>query len=134
MLLGCTGEIKNPIEGSWDLIYFRWTYPDSSFLEYPGNVKTCTYKWMLTDNNSLWYYRYQADADSSYISDIGDMEYKFDGKSYQETYMAAQDEKYIGQTFHYNVTIKNDTLTLSGPDKGEIERLGCSVFEIFVRK
>ena len=61
------------------------------------------------------------------------MKYKFVGKLYQETYLSAQDDKFIGQTFHYNVTISNDTLTLTGPQDEEVNKLGASVLEIFVR-
>lgn len=134
MLLGCTDATKNQIQGTWNLVYFKWNYPDSTFFEYPGNIKICNGKMMLLDDNSLWYFRYKTNTDSVYTLEFGDMKYKFDGKIYQETYLSAQDDKFIGQTFHYNVTISNDTLTLTGPGDGEVDKLGCNVLEIFVRE
>ena len=82
----------------------------------------------------MWYFRYKPNANSAYSIDFGDMKYKFDGKVYQETYISAQDDKFIGQTFHYKVKISNDTLTLTGPQDGEVEKLGASVIEVFVRE
>jgi hypothetical protein len=133
IFIGCTSKQKNPMEGSWKLAYFKWTFPDSTYLEYPGNVNECTGKWMLLDSNSLWYFRYKPNNDSAYIIEFGDMIYKFDGKIYQETYLSAQDDKFIGKTFHYNISIENDSLTLSGPGEGESEELGCVVLEKFIR-
>ncbi|NMC36894.1 MAG: hypothetical protein GYA41_01040 [Bacteroidales bacterium] len=62
------------------------------------------------------------------------MTYSFDGMIYQETYVLSHDDEYIGQTFHYYVSVENDTLTLSGPLEGDIERLGCLVHEQFVKE
>lgn len=135
ILMSCKGNPKNPIEGTWNLVYFKWTFPDSAFLEYPGNVAACNGKFMLLDSNSLWYFRYKPNNDSAYIIEFGDVKFKFDGKTYQETYKSAQDDKLIGLTFHYNVSINNDTLTCSGPvGEGESDKLGCVVLEKFVRE
>jgi hypothetical protein len=125
---------KSAIEGTWSLVYFKWVFPDSTYLEFPGNVKDCTGKWMLSGGNSLWYLKYMPSNSSTYTIEFGDMKYQFDGKIYQETYLSSQDNKFIGQTFHYSVSIKNDTLTLTGPGEGESEKLGCKVIEKFVRK
>ena len=125
---------KSAIEGTWSLVYFKWVFPDSTYLEFPGNVKECTGKWMLSDGNTLWYFRYMPGDKSTYTIEFGDGNYQFDGKIYQETFVSSQDSKFIGQTFHYNISIENDTLTLTGPGEGESEKLGCTVIEKFVRK
>jgi len=134
ILMSCASKPKNPIEGTWNLVYFKFIFPDSTFLEYPGNVAACSGKFMLLDSNSLWYFRYKPNNDSAYIIEFGDVKFKFDGKTYQETYKSAQDDKFIGLTFHYDVSINNDTLTLSGPGEGESDKLGCVVLEKFVRE
>jgi hypothetical protein len=134
ILISCTSKSKSPIEGSWSIVSYKWTLPDSTFFEYPGNIKECTGKWILSDSNSLWYFRYKFNNDSAYIVEYGDTKYKFDGKIYQETYISAKDDKCIGQTFHFEVSIKNDTLTISGPAEGEAEKLGCIILEKYVRK
>jgi len=134
LLLSCAHATRNQIQGTWNLVYFKWNYSDSTFFEYPGNIKICNGKMILLDNNSLWYFRYKTNADSAYIVEFGDTKYKFNDEIYQETYISAQDDKFIGQTFHYNVTISNDTLTLTGPGDGEVDKLGCTVLEIFVRE
>jgi hypothetical protein len=133
-LMSCSTKTKNPLEGTWNLVHFKWTFPDSSFLEYPGNVRECSGKWMILDNRSLWYFRYKSSNDSIYKFEFGDMKYSFDGKIYQETYLSCQDDKLIGQTFHYYLSIAHDTLTLSGPLEGDIEKLGCVVLEQFIRE
>jgi len=133
LLLSCTHATKNQIQGTWNMVYFKWNFADSTFFEYPGNIKICNSKMMLLDNNSLWYFKYKTNTDSAYTIEFGDTKYKFNGKIYQETYISAQDDKFIGRTFHYNVTISNDTLTLTGPEDGEVDKLGCNVLEIFVR-
>jgi hypothetical protein len=125
---------KSAIEGTWSLVYFKWVFPDSTYLEFPGNVKEATGKWMLLDGKSLWYFRYMPGNSSTYTIDFGDVNYQFDGKIYQETILSAKNSKFIGQTFHYNISIENDTLTLTGPGEGESEKLGCTVIEKFVRK
>lgn len=125
---------KSAIEGTWSLVYFKWVFPDSTYLEFPGNVKEATGKWMLSDGNSLWYFKYMPSNSSAYTIEFGDVKYQFDGKIYQETILSSQDNKFIGQTFHYNISIENDTLTLTGPAEGESERLGCTVIEKLVRK
>ncbi|MEN8119249.1 MAG: hypothetical protein ABFS35_02840 [Bacteroidota bacterium] len=132
-LLSCNSVDKNPLEGTWKLIEFKFTFPDSTVIEYPGNVTKCYSSWMLSGSNSLWYYKYKTDLDTVYSIDFGDMTYTFDGKTYKETYLATQDEKFIGQTFTYEIEIKNDTLTLSGPAPNEVEKLGCTVYEVLVR-
>lgn len=134
ILMSCTSKPKNPIEGTWNLVSFKWTFPDSSFFEYPGNITECSGKWMLLDSNSLWYFRYKPNNDSAFIIEFGDVKYSFDGKIYKETYRSSHDDKFIGQTFHYFVSIKNDTLTLTGPGEGESEKLGCVVIEKMVRE
>jgi hypothetical protein len=134
LLLACTATDKDPIEGSWKLVSFKWSFPDSATIEYPGNVETAYGSWMLSDTNSLYYYKYRTNADSAYELAFGDMSYKFDGKIYRETYLASDNDQLIGQTFHYQLTIKNDTLTLSGPGEGESEKLGCTVIEKYIRK
>jgi hypothetical protein len=37
ILMSCTSKPKNPIEGTWNLVSFKMTFPDSTFMEYPGN-------------------------------------------------------------------------------------------------
>ena len=134
ILMSCASNPINPIEGTWNLVSFKWTFPDSTFLEYPGNVAACSGKLMLLDRYSLWYFRYKPNNDSAYIIEFGDMIFKFVGKIYQETYKSAHDDKFIGLTFHYDVSINNDTMTFSGPGEGESDKLGCFVLEKFVRE
>ena len=134
MLTACTDAAENQIQGTWNLVYFKWIYPDSTVFEYPGNIQICNGRMMLLEDNAMWYFRYKPNANSAYSIDFGDMKYKFDGKVYQETYISAQDDKFIGQTLHYKVKISNDTLTLTGPQDGEVEKLGASVIEVFVRE
>lgn len=133
-LFSCTRRPKNPLEGTWNLVHCKWTYPDSSFLEYPGNITTCSGKWIILDNKCLWYFRYKVQNDSIYKFEFGDMTYSYDGKIYQETYLLSQDDKYIGQILHYYVSIEKDTLTLSGPLEEDIEKLGCLVLEKFIKE
>ena len=32
ILMSCTSKPKNPIEGTWNLVSFKFTFPDSTFL------------------------------------------------------------------------------------------------------
>ncbi len=127
-------EKQSPIEGAWEIVYFKWTYPDSTFDEYPGNITMCDNTWILSGNNSVWYFKYKTNTDSTYIIEFGDVNYKHDGELYQETYLSSFDDMRIGRTLNFNIAIKNDTITLTGPGEGEEEILGCKVREVYVRK
>jgi hypothetical protein len=73
LLLCCTSEKKSAIEGTWELTYFKWSFPDSVFFEYPGNIKMCDSRFMVSDDNSLWYFKYKTNTDSAYTIEFGDM-------------------------------------------------------------
>ena len=126
-----TQEKKSQIEGAWELVYFKWTNSDSTFGEYPGNVTECNSSWILSGNNSLYYYQYKTHTDSVYKIAFGDVNYKYDGELYEETYLSSSNDERIGKTIQYNVVIRNDSLTLSGqgPDGP-----GYKVLEKYVRK
>ncbi len=49
-----TQEKISPIEGAWENVYFKWTDPDSTFVEYPGNVTECNSSWFISGNKSLF--------------------------------------------------------------------------------
>jgi len=132
--LSCSQKQPNPIEGTWNLIQLKWTFPDSTILEYPGNIEYCSSSWIASGNNSIWVFKYKTPNDTAFTIEFGETEYKYDGKTYQETYLSSNDDKFIGQTFSYNLRIKNDTLTLTGPAKEEQEKLGLKILEVFVKK
>ena len=135
LLYACTKETKiNTIEGSWRLVSFKWIFSDSTIFEFPGNIKMASGRAMYTENHALWLTRFKKDDDSTYTTVFGDMKFNYDGKVYKETYISANDDIYIGQTYHYNLLIENDTLIQTGPIYGESQKAGFTISEIWVRE
>lgn len=122
-----------PSGGTWNLVSLKWTYTDSTSYEYPGNLVECSGRWIVSNDNSLFYYKYKTNEDTVYTIEVWDVKYKYESNIYEETYIEAPDNNLIGQKIHYKVSINNDTLTLSGPNKEESSILGCVVLEKYVR-
>ena len=134
--LACTKSTNPSIEGTWQPLKIKWTFLDSSLIEYPGNVSQCEGIWMISQNYFSFAVNLKMAQDTSVMLDFLCGPFSFDGETYQETYQygTPNNKTRLGHTFSHKLNISNDTLTIIGPKEDEVEKLGCRIYEVWIRK
>lgn len=131
-LTSCSQQVKGPLEGTWEPVKIIWSFPDSTKIEYPGNVTKCEGLWIFAKQD--WFYAVNYSTHSATASYFEGGPYNYDGITCQLTYKYSNEKVLIGQSFSSQLKVKNDTLIIIGPKKEEEERLGSKLYEVWVRK
>ncbi|MCX6224642.1 MAG: hypothetical protein NTV01_07815 [Bacteroidia bacterium] len=132
VLTSCSQQEKSPLEGTWEPVKIIWSFPDSTKIEYPGNVAKCEGLWIFTKND--WFYAVNYSTNSDTASYLEGGPYNYDGITCQLTYKYSNEKFLIGQSFSSQLKVRNDTLIIIGPKKEEEERFGSKLYEVWVRK
>ena len=130
----CNHETKSSIIGTWEPVKIKWDFLDSTVIEYPGNVSQCEALWIITETDNSYAVNYMIPPDTSFTLDFSAGPYTFDGKIFKETRTFSTDTLLINQSFTWELQLNNDTIIISGPAEEEVQRLGCKVYEVWIRK
>ena len=111
-LFGCTTttvEEKNPIEGTWELIYAKSSNTDTTYLfpvtDYERNIK------MISRTHFVWIAQ---DTSREDIYGFGGGKYTLDGDNYTEYFEMFVNPALVGKSITFKVEVKGDTLIQSG--------------------
>ena len=118
---------KNPIEGSWKLVYADITENDSV------QVKDLSNNDFIKIINETHFAFFNQDRGSSENYMAGAGTYKFDGEDYIETLDFIPAVEYRNHIFPFKVEIKGDSLIQQGHEKIEEANLDRYILEKYIR-
>jgi hypothetical protein len=126
----CNQQEKSPIEGTWEMVSGMWTMPDSTIYEYPGNIKDLSQLYMFSKNYFMWCGRFMSDTVTR--ENYGGGTYQFDENKCEQTIL--YHPNLIGITVVFELVIKNDTLIITGPIGGDVNKFRTKLTEVYIRK
>ncbi len=128
----CNQQEKSPIEGTWEMVSGKWTRPDSTIFEYPGNIKDLSQLFMYSKNYFIYCGRFMSDTATR--DNYGGGTYQFDENKYEETILYFSNPDNIGIKLAFELVIKNDTLIKTGPIGGDEKKFRTKLTEVYIRK
>ena len=103
-------EAANPLEGSWELMYRKAVFPDSTVVReeaIPFELK------LFTSTHHTYIMR---DAEGSFIS-AGGGAYTFEGDAFSETHAYQSVPAWVGHVATWQVRFEQDRFHMTGPTK-----------------
>ena len=128
----CNQQEKSPIEGTWEMVSGKWTRPDSTIYEYPGNIKDLSQLYMFSKNYFMWCGRFMTDTVT--VNNWGGGSYQFDENKFEQTILYHPNPDIIGIKLVFELVIKNDTMIITGPIGGDEKKFGTKLTEVYIRK
>jgi hypothetical protein len=110
MIIGsCTQEKKSPIEGTWQLVYYKPASIDKTF---PAEIKGGQIK---TWSNGYFTFVGHFEVDTIITDNYGAGTYKFEGNRCEVVRLYHSNKSLVGQTNRWLIEIRNDTLIQKQP-------------------
>ena len=133
-IVSCTQqeEVKNPIEGAWEVVSWQTIAYDTIRAELGKNFTGTEMKiWSKTCFNFVGHY----DLDTAMYDNYGGGTYKLDGTHYEENYLYFGAQSMVGTSQKLLLEIKNDTLIQTWPcdDNWQIDKSNYNVQQL-IRK
>jgi hypothetical protein len=128
-LLSCTvsaQEKKNPIEGTWEMVSGKWSWPDTTDL-FPDTDNHRFIK-MISRTHFVWIMQ---DTSRKDIYGFGGGKYTLDGDKYTEHIEMLKSPDMIGKSVTFKMKVKGDTLIQSGTVSNKKLGLGDSDVEFY---
>jgi hypothetical protein len=127
-LLGCSGERKNMVEGTWRLVSGKQKTADTT-VDYSKAQRMK----MIYENHFAFVGRYVHDSDT--LDSYGGGTYTLEeGSNYTESIDYHSYRSAVGEVVPFEVEVKNDTLILKGPRKtGKYQDTNWGLHEVWVR-
>jgi len=112
IVLGCTQQQNEPMEGAWQVVSWEQGSADSMVSMFPGIVSGSEMK-IWSKNHFAFAGQYK--NDSTITDNCGGGTYQLNGIHYEETIMYFPDKSVIGTTIKLLLEIRNDTLIQTWP-------------------
>jgi hypothetical protein len=133
IISGCTKQKSSPIEGAWQMVYFRSIRGDTVRIQFPGaRVEVSDIK-IWSKNHVAFVGRFK--RDTVFLDNYGGGTYKLDGNKYEESLTYHSSKKLVGTKIKMLLENRNDTLIQTFPvdDNGNIVNKSTYIVEKFVR-
>lgn len=129
MLLGCSSEQNNKVEGTWRLVSGTSKTADSTYdysrMGYDGMKMIC-------DRHFMFVGRYVQNGDTAY--NYGGGTFTLEGNNYTEVLRYFPVKSMVGDTLSYDVQVRNDTLIQKGPKKtGKYKDVTWELYEVYTK-
>lgn len=127
-----TGSAKLAVEGTWELISGTTIVKnDTAFTDYTKDQKMI--KVINATHFAFLRHDLNKGKDSSAIFDSGGGHYTLTGDQYTEYLDYCNHREWEGNSFHFKVSVKNDTLIQSGKEKVEKAGIDRVIIEKYIR-